>query len=403
MFRVAHRGNSIAFVLIAAALIMSAGLGPRAALGLFVLPITGEHVVSVSLLAFAIAIQNLAWGAAQPLAGSLADRRGPIVVTTAGALISAAGMLLVAWHTDAITIVLGLGVLVGLGQSAMTFAVVISAVSRAADPAFRATAVALAAAGGSLGQVILIPIAQFSIANFGFHWAFVILAEIVLATGPIGYFLIRHDRPTPTPAVNELTTTTWSAIWTAVRNPNYLFLTVGFFACGFQLAFIGNYLPAYLALCHVAGGVGVATLATIGFFNIIGSFGFGRLMNRFEPQHLLVALYGIRATATLAFLATPPSGVTAIAFGVVMGLTWLGTVPLTSGVVTRLFGLRNLGTLFGVCFLGHQAGAFMGAFFGGLSVAWTGSFGAMWVATIVVGYAAALLNLPIRTHAAATA
>jgi predicted MFS family arabinose efflux permease len=402
MLRVALRANPMIFVLIAAALVMSAGLGPRAALGLFLLPITAEHVVSVSLLAFAIAIQNLAWGAAQPLAGSLADRRGPIAVTTIGALLSAAGMLLVAWHTDAVTIVLGLGVLVGLGQSAMTFAVVVSAVSRAADPAFRATAVALAAAGGSLGQVILIPIAQLSIANIGFHWAFVILAGIVLAAGPLGYFLVRRDRPTATLAANELTTATWPAIWSAVRNPNYLFLTAGFFACGFQLAFIGNYLPAYLALCHVAGGIGAATLATIGFFNIIGSYGFGRLMNRFEPHHLLVALYGIRATATLAFFAMPPSGLTSIVFGVVMGLTWLGTVPLTNGVVTRLFGLGNLGTLFGVCFLSHQAGAFLGAFFGGLSVAWTGSYTIMWIATIVVGYTAALLNLPIRIRTAAT-
>jgi len=361
--------------------------------------------VSVSLLAFAIAIQNLAWGAAQPLAGSLADRRGPTVVVVAGALISAAGLLLVAWHTDPVTIMLGLGVLVGLGQSAMTFAVVISAVSRASEPAFRATAVALAAAGGSLGQVILIPIAAIAIANFGFHWAFVVLAGIVLAAGPMGYFLIRRDLPTAVAAPGESTIvqTTWSAIWTAVRDSNYLFLTAGFFACGFQLAFIGNYLPAYLALCHVAGGVGAATLATVGFFNIIGTYGFGRLMNRFQPQHLLVVLYSIRATAVLAFIVTPPSGVTSIAFGVVMGLTWLGTVPLTNGIVTRLFGLSNLGTLFGVCFLSHQAGAFMGAFFGGLSIAWTGSYTTMWIATIVVGYAAALLNVPIRTRAVATA
>jgi len=324
-------------------------------------------------------------------------------VTWAGA--KAAGHKVVAWRPDVVTIMLGLGLLAGIGQSSMTFAVVISAVSRASDPAFRATAVGLAAAGGSLGQVVLIPVAQLAITNLGFRWALVVLAGLVLSAAPLGRLLRRNASPTASVGGGQpaLLRTTWSAIWDAMRDNNYLFLTAGFFACGFQLAFIANHLPAYLALCHVAGGVGAASLATIGFFNIIGSYGFGRLMDRFAPQYLLAALYAVRSTAAFAFVALPPSVVTSLAFAVVMGLTWLGTVPLTNGVITRLFGLQNLGTLFGVCFLSHQVGSFMGAFFGGVAVQSTGSYTLMWIATIGVGYVAALLNLPIRTPTVAVA
>jgi predicted MFS family arabinose efflux permease len=190
-------------------------------------------------------------------------------------------------------------------------------------------------------------------------------------------------------------------VWGALRDRNYVFLTAGFFACGFQLAFIGVHLPTYLNMCHVAAGVGAASLATIGFFNIIGSFGFGKLMDRYEPQNLLAVLYAVRATSTLAFLAAPPTAITTLGFAVLMGLTWLGTVPLTNGVVARLFGLRNLGTLFGVTFLSHQIGSFLGAWLGGVSLQLTGSYAAVWIATVVVGYAAAAINVPIRYRPAA--
>ncbi|HEV3087942.1 MAG TPA: MFS transporter [Candidatus Elarobacter sp.] len=393
-----ERKPPVVLVVVAGALIISAALGIRQTFGLFMSPIGAAHVVSLPLLAFALALQNLMWGVGQPFAGGLSDRYGPPVVVAVGALLYAVGLAGVALQPGVLSVLLGFGILVGLGQSAMTFAVVISAISRVASDAQRATAVALAAAGGSLGQVALVPVAQ-SIISFGsYQRALVVLALIVLVAAPFGIVLAsgrarRDDAATPTSA-------SWPAIWSALRDANYLFVTAGFFACGFQLAFIGVHLPTYLNMCHIGAGIGAASLATIGFFNIIGSFGFGKLMDRYPPQFLLAVLYTVRATATLAFVAIPPTVVTTLAFAVVMGLTWLGTVPLTNGVVARLFGLGNLGALFGVSFLSHQIGAFLGAWLGGVTLQVTGSYQLLWVATIVVGYVAAALNLPIRYRSA---
>ena len=187
-----------------------------------------------------------------------------------------------------------------------------------------------------------------------------------------------------------------AAVRTALRDPNFLFLTAGFFACGFQLAFMGVHLPGYVVACHLSANVGAAALATIGFFNVIGTFAFGRAGDRVPPHLLLAGLYAARASATVVYLLTPVSAVSTLVFAVVMGLTWLGTVPLTNTVIARLHGLPNLGALFGVCFVGHQIGGFLGALSGGLALQFTGSYNIVWMTTVVVGYAAALLNLPIR-------
>lgn len=389
-------------LLAAAAVIMSVSLGIRQTFGLFMTPMGSTHVVSIALVAFAIALQNLIWGVAQPFAGSLSDRFGPAGVVAIGAVVYAVGLAGAALHPDPFTIIVGFGILVGTGLSGMTFAVVISAVSQSASDAQRATAVALAAAGGSLGQVALVPIAQSLITWSGYQRALIVMALIALAAAPLGVVLAgrrrRGDRREVAPS-----SATWPAIVRAARDPNYLFVTSGFFACGFQLAFISVHLPTYLSICHVAVGIGAASLATIGFFNIIGSYGFGKLMDRYAPQYLLAVLYAIRATATFAFIVVPPTAFTTLGFAVIMGLTWLGTVPLTNGVIARLYGLSNLGTLFGVCFLSHQVGSFLGAWLGGLTLAATGSYQPMWVATIVVGFVSALLNLPIRYRATAVA
>ena len=393
-----ERKSQLGWVLAAGALVMSAALGIRQTFGLFLPPIGAAHAVSLPLLAFALALQNLMWGIGQPFAGALSDRYGPGRVVAAGALLYAVGLAGVALYPGTPSVLLGFGILIGLGQSGMTFAVVISAVSRAASDAQRATAVALAAAGGSLGQVALVPVAQSVIGFGGWQRALVVLALVVIVAAPLGFVLSR-GRARGANAATAPTSASWPAIWRALRDPSYLFVTAGFFACGFQLAFISIHLPTYLSMCHIGANISAASLATIGFFNIVGSFGFGKLMDRYAPQYLLAALYSIRATAALAFIAIPPTAVTTLAFAVVMGLTWLGTVPLTNGVVARLFGLGNLGALFGVAFLSHQVGAFLGAWLGGVSLQLTGSYQMLWIATVVVGFTAAALNLPIRYRA----
>lgn len=358
--------RSIAGIVAAGALVISVGLGIRQTFGLYLGPIAGQHLVAIGLLSLAIALQNLVWGVAQPFAGALTDRFGPAIVVAAGAVLYALGLLMVALRPDALAVVAGFGILVGLGQAAMTFAVVISSVSRAADATQRATAVALAAAGGSLGQVALVPVAQIAIVHSGFRTALIVMAIVALAAAPVGIALGRARAAAPRTGETPLIAT-GSAIRTALRDRNFLLLTTGFFACGYQLAFIGVHLPGFLVACHVGANVGAAALATIGFFNIIGSFAFGRAADRVPPHLLLAGLYGARATATVVYVLVPITAASTLVFAVAMGLTWLGTVPLTNMVIARLHGLPNLGALFGVCFVGHQIGGFLGALSGGVS------------------------------------
>ncbi|MGD0053142.1 MAG: MFS transporter [Vulcanimicrobiaceae bacterium] len=392
------RGTRLTMVVAAGALIMSVGLGIRQTFGLFLAPISGSHAASLALIALALALQNLVWGFTQPIVGSLSDRYGPPVIVAGGALLYAAGLALVAIHPSIFTVVFGFGLLVGLAQSGTTFAVVMSAVSRAATDKQRATATALAAAAGSLGQVGLIPLAQTAISLSGFQRGLIVLAAFALIALPAGLWL--KGRPNaPRPQVGN--TSSLAAILVALRDRNYVFLTVGFFACGFQLAFVAIHLPTYLSLCHIPASIGASALALIGFFNIIGTFGFGKLMDRFPAQNLLAVLYVIRSTAIAVFVAVPPTAATTLAFASVMGLAWLGTVPLTNGIIARMYGIGNLGALFGACFLAHQVGSFLGAWLGGVTLQQTGSYQIMWAALIAVGYASALINLPIRVPSAA--
>jgi predicted MFS family arabinose efflux permease len=388
--------NGLTTVVAGGAVVMSVALGIRQTFGLFLAPISGSHTASLSLIAFSLALQNIVWGLTQPLVGSLSDRFGPPRIVAAGAVLYALGLAVVALHPNTFTVLFGFGLLVGVAQSGTTYAIVMSAVSRAASEKQRSTATAIAAAAGSLGQVALVPLTQTAIALSGYQRTLIGLALVAVVIIPAGFTL----RPRPlndVPAAVSPVVSSWPAIWDALRDRNYLFLTVGFFACGFQLAFITIHLPTYLSLCHVPANIGAASLAVIGFFNIIGTFGFGKLMDRFPPQRLLSVLYAIRSTAILVFISVVPTAWTTLAFAAVMGLAWLGAVPLTNGVIVRLFGVKNLGALFGACFLTHQVGSFLGAWLGALTLQSTGSYTIMWFAMIVVGYGSVLINLPIRT------
>jgi predicted MFS family arabinose efflux permease len=271
--------------------------------------------------------------------------------------------------------------------------VVLPAVGRAVAPERRSMAMGLASAGGSLGQMLLVPFAQAITDRAGTSIALFALAGIVLLAAPLGIPLSR--RPDAADA-SRRTLSLEQTMTHALRHRGYGLLTLGFFTCGFQLAFIGTHLPNYLLLCHMPAGLGATALALIGFFNMIGCWACGWLGGRFRQQHLLAWLYLIRAAAIALFFLLPKSETSVVLFAAVMGLAWLGTVPLTSGLVAKVFGLEHLGTLFGICFLSHQIGSFLGAWLGGYLFDLTGSYAIVWSATALAGVAAAFLHFPIN-------
>ncbi|SAK71244.1 major facilitator transporter [Caballeronia catudaia] len=383
----------------AAALILSAAMGVRQTFGLFIGPFSFDRGLPVTLIAFAIALHNLVWGFAQPFAGAAADRYGAAPVVATGAATFAAGLALAAAATSGWMLVLGLGLLVGIGISCTSFGVVLATVGRVASPQTRSVAMGLASAGGSLGQVLMVPFAQEIRVHAGVPASLYALAFMLLLAAPLGIVLDRASRrrgvATSSHETQPATMPLRETLRFATRHRGYRLLTLGFFSCGFQLAFIATHLPGYLMLCHMPVGLGATALALIGLFNMIGSWGCGWLGGRWRQQHVLAWLYLIRGGAIALFVLLPTTSVSVVVFAAVMGLTWLGTVPLTNGLIAKVFGTRHLGTLFGVVFLSHQLGSFLGAWLGGYVFDTTGSYSPIWGATAIAGLVAALLHFPI--------
>ena len=380
--------------MIAGAVIMSAAMGVRQTFGLFIGPFSYDHGLPLTLIAFAIALHNLVWGFAQPFAGAAADRYGPAPVIAFGAIVYALGLATAAISSSALILVLGMGGLVGMGISCTAYGVILPALSRAVCAEKRSMAMGLASAGGSLGQVLLVPLAQGVSERSGTATSLIVLAGCMLLAAPLGVLLGgggRSSRPAQELAPVSLQT----AVAQALGHRGYRLLTIGFFTCGFQLAFISTHLPNYLLLCHMPVGLGATALALIGLFNMAGCWGCGWLGGRFPQQHILGWLYLIRSAAIAAFFLLPKTETTVVIFAAAMGFTWLGTVPLTSGLVAKVFGTRHLGTLFGVCFLTHQVGSFLGAWLGGYLFDLTGSYSPVWSATAAAGLAAAMLHFAI--------
>lgn len=398
------RVQAVVLAIVAGGLVMSAAMGVRQSFGLFVGPFSFDHGLPITLVAFAIALHNLVWGAAQPFAGAAADRYGATPVVAFGALAYAGGMALAAVAPSGPMLVLGMGVLVGIGISCTSFGVVLAAIGRAAPPEKRSMAMGLVSAGGSLGQVLLVPLAQGVSEGSGMAISLLVLAGCMLAIAPLGFFLDRGSLQAATS--QQVVLPLREAVSQALQHRGYRLLTLGFFTCGFQLAFIATHLPAYLQLCHMPAGLGASALALIGLFNMVGSWACGWLGGRFRQHHVLGWLYLIRGAAIALFFLLPKSEASVLIFAAVMGLIWLGTVPLTSGLVAKVFGTRYLGTLFGVCFLSHQIGSFLGAWLGGYLFDLTGSYTLIWAATAISGVVAALLHFPINdapVHAPAPA
>lgn len=382
------------FALLSGSLALSLALGVRQGFGLFLAPMAAFHGVGMGEAAFAVAIHNLVWGLAQPLTGAWADRRGAAEPVAAGALAYAAGLILPGLFPSAWAMLLGVGLLTGFGTAGLTWGTVLAGIGRAHTPDQRSTALGIASAGGSVGQMLLVPLIAALIAGLGPTGAFLVIGVMLLAALPTG---IPLDRAALAPAVRK--TSSSEAIRRAMADRDFLLLTAGFFTCGFQLAFLTTHLPGYLTLCGMAGTDAGWALAVVGGFNIIGSYVCGRLGNVIPPQQGLVVLYALRGLAILLYWMGPKTELTLLVFAATMGLMWLGTVPLTSGVIARRFGVADLGALFGIAFVSHQVGGFLGAWLGGLGFAWSGNYDAVFLATAVAGLVAALLNAPIRTTA----
>ncbi|HEU0202142.1 MAG TPA: MFS transporter [Burkholderiaceae bacterium] len=384
------------FITAAAATMMMVTMGARQSMGLFVSPLntsTGLGIVSIS---FAMAVSQFVWGAIQPIAGAVADRYGPGRVLAAGAVALAVGCLLTPWMTSGFGLVFAIGLLMAAGAGAGSFSVLIGAAAHRIPLEHRGTAAGVINAGGSFGQAVFAPLVQRLIGTFGWMGAMWTLAVLALATLP----LARALRGAPSAHAAAETTTAdgglRAAVRTALANRSYLLLHAGFFTCGFHIAFLVTHLPGEVDLCGLPVNVASASLAIIGVANIIGSLVAGWAIGRYRSKYVLFWMYASRAVMVLLYLAAPKTDWTFYVFAAALGATWLATVPPTAGVVGKLFGVRYLGTLFGLTLLSHQIGGFFGAWLGGIAIAQQGSYLWMWYADAVLAAAAAIVNLPIR-------
>jgi len=381
-----------AVMLVAGAAILAVSLGIRHAFGLFLAPMTRDNGWTRELFALAMAVQNLAWGAAQPFAGRLADRFGAGKAILAGSVLYVAGLLLMAQASGAGAL-LGSGFVIGLGLSGTTMSVVFGAVARSTPPGRRAFAMGVAMSVGSLGQFAMLPGALWSIESIGWPSTLLLLAALGAGMIPLAGALFEQ------PAVGlpgERHMTFREVLAEALAHRGFWLLSFGFFVCGFHVVFIATHLPAYLADRGLSPRTGAAVLALVGLFNIGGSFLAGWLGDRMRKPLVLVGIYSLRAVVLAAFVLTPLTEASAYVFGAAMGLLWLSTVPLTNGTVASVFGVRNLSTLGGAVFFFHQVGAFLGGWLGGRLYVATGSYDVVWWLSVALGVVAALLNVPVR-------
>ncbi len=379
---------------LAGATILCLSLGIRQTFGLFLPVMTSDLGVSRETFALAIAYQNLLWGFTQPLVGMVADRFGAGRVIGLGSLFYLGGLAVMSQAQGVLALNLGAGLLVGLGMSATGFAVVLGAVGRMVTDRQRNVALALASAGGSFGQFIMIQLGQGFLGSYGWQSALLLLGFLTLLMLPLAIAVRNRTGsvalPLETQAASPL-----AALREAFSHSGYKLLIAGFFVCGFHVVFIAVHLPAYLRDLGFSPQLGALALTLIGLTNIFGTYTWGHMGGIFRRKRALSLLYGLRSLILLGFILLPKSELTVIVFAVCMGATWLGTVPLTSGLVAQLFGARYLSTLFGVVFLGHQLGAFLGAWLGGWVFDRTGSYDAVWILACGLSVFATLIHLKI--------
>ncbi len=385
-------------LILAGCIVAAIGNGIRSSFGLFTLPMVTDLGLTREGYGMAMAVQNLAWGIAQPFAGSFADRVGTGRTIALGGAVYAAGVLLTAFSPTASLLILTAGVITGVGIAICSFSVVMAAFGRAVPEEKRPMIFGIATAASSFGQFAFAPISQGFIDAFGWQTALLWLGAILLLIVPLSFAL----RGRTEVSVGQADLPFMQALAKAWGHGSYRLLVIGFFVCGFHLAFINVHMPAYLVQCGLSPEVGSWTIAIIGLFNIVGSLLSGWLGSRLPKQMLLATIYFLRALAIAAFLLLPVSELTAYTFAAVMGVLWLSTVPLTAGLVTLFFGPRYMGMLYGVAFFSHQIGSFAGVWLGGYVYDVTGSYSLVWYLGILLGLASAAIHLPIHERSTDT-
>ncbi len=381
-------------IIVCGCIIALLSFGPRSSLGFFVQPMSREFAWGRDVFGLALALQNLLWGLGQPIAGAIADRFGIVRVMVVGALLYAGGLFLMRYSATPLSLDIGGGVLIGFGLSGCSFNLVLSAFSKLLPSEKRGIALGAGTAAGSFGQFLFAPFGVAMIDNFGWQSALTVFALLMLLIVPLSLALATPAQAvTNTPAADEQSFKT--ALAEAFGHRSYVLLVLGFFTCGFQLAFITVHLPAYLVDRGIPASTGGWVLAAIGLFNIIGSLSVGWLQNIFPKRYILSVIYFTRALAMFTFISFPTTTFSAIAFGAVCGLTWLSTVPPTSALVALMFGTRWFATLYGFAFVSHQVGGFLGVWLGGIVFEQFGSYTAIWWLSILFGVLSALINLPI--------
>ena len=380
------------YMLIGSAIILALSLGVRHGFGLYLVPMSDEFGWGHNVFSLAIAMQNLIWGAAQPFTGALADKYGSKIVVAVGGVLYTIGLLLMAVSSTGWLLNLSVGLILGLALSATSFSVLLSAVGRAAPPEKRSLAMGIASAAGSFGQFIMLPSTLLLLQNFGWSAALVVSTLLIAMIVPLAWMLKAPAFVVPNASTNQVQLSFKDILVIAKNHKPFWFLSLGFLVCGFQVVFIGIHLPGYLIDHGFNATTGTVFLALVGLFNIVGTYTAGWLGGKYSKPKLLMGLYGLRGIAIIAFLMLPLSTVTIYSFGVVMGLLWLSTVPLTNGIVANMFGIKYLSMLSGIVFFTHQVGSFFGGWLGGVNHDMTGNYDLIWLFSIILSVFGVLVH-----------
>ncbi|HIF9354164.1 TPA: MFS transporter [Photobacterium damselae] len=376
--------------------ILIISLGIRQSFGIFMMPISDTFHTGREFFSLAIALQNLLFGLFQPFVGMAADRFGARRIIIVGAIAYGAGLYLTSLAATPSVLYLTIGALIGLGLSATSYVIILGAVARVVPAEHTAKAFGLTTAAGSFGMFAVIPGAQALLRNFDWQTAMQIFAVICCVMIAFAGFIKSQKATSDTPSQVDDSQTLSEALQEAFRNRNYWLIHAGFFVCGFQVMFIATHLPSYLGDKGLPGNTAAMALAYVGVFNIFGSYFWGLMGDRFDKRYVMSSLYLMRTVIIAAFVTFPVTVNTASIFGAAIGFCWLGTVPLTSGLVRQIFGARYLSTLYGLVFFTHQVGSFLGAWVGGHIFDYYHSYTPIWWTTVVMALIAALLHLPIN-------